>query len=103
MVGEEMTRPTFKTELERQLWLAIQAAGIPHSNLARMSGVNPTLLCNWVRGRRWLSTRAVDAIAQTLDLVLVPRQALRPGQPKRPAQPKRKSDKRRGSHGKSVQ
>jgi len=65
-----MNPPKFKTELERQLWSAIQAEGISRRRLCKLSGVDQGLLSNWEHGRRGLSTRVVDALAQTLGLVL---------------------------------
>ena len=62
--------PKFKTELERQLWLAIQAERISYHRLSVMSGVPASVLSHWKHGRRGLSTRCLDALAQTLGLVL---------------------------------
>jgi|GEM_PF-5595276 len=93
-----MKPPKFKTGLERQLWLAIQAEGISRRRLCKLSGVDQGLLSNWEHGRRGLSTRVVDALAQTLGLVLARKTDVQQRPTKRPTT--RPASK---SRGKSVQ
>ena len=73
-----MSEPTFKTQLELQLWRAIAKSGMSMRRLARLSGAEICLLSNWVHGRRTLSTRVVDKIAQVLGLRLLPDPSRRP-------------------------
>ena len=93
-----MNLPKFKTELERQLWLAIQAEGISHRQLCKLSGVDQGLLSNWKHGRCGLSTRVVDALARTLGLALARKTDLIQRPTKR-----RRTQAGGKSHGKSVQ
>ena len=80
-----MKHPRFATQLELQLWEAMQQAGISRHRLSKLAGVDECLLSNWVHGRRTLSARVIDKIAQVLGLRLM---AVQPGSEK---------------HGKSVQ
>ena len=89
--------PKFKTELERQLWLAIQAEHISYHRLSVMSGVPTSVLSHWKHGRRGLSTRCLDALAQTLGLVLARKTDLI----QRPTK-HRRTQAGGKSHGKSV-
>ena len=73
-----MNEPSFATQLEAQLWHAIQQAGVSMRRLAQIAGVDMCLLSNWRHGRRTLSTRVVDKIAQALGLRLLPDPSRRP-------------------------
>ena len=73
-----MKHPRFATQLELQLWEAMQQAGISRHRLSKLAGVDECLLSNWVHGRRTLSTRVVDKIAQVLGLRLLPDPSRRP-------------------------
>jgi len=60
----------FQSELERQIWEAVQRVGMPERQLCKMAGIDQAVFSRWKHGRRGLSARSLNLLAQTLGLVL---------------------------------
>ena len=87
----------FQSELERQIWEAVQTVGMSERQLCRLAGIDQAVFSRWKHGRRGLSARSLDALAQTLGLVLVRKTDLI----QRPTK-HRRTQAGGKSHGKSV-
>jgi len=70
-MAKNLSGGQFKSDLERQIWHAVQAMGMSERQLCRLAGIDQAVFSRWKHGRRGLSARSLDALAQTLGLVLV--------------------------------
>ena len=68
-------RPPLAPPISRQLRDAIRSSGRTYYDLGHHAQVDPSLVSRFVRGRRGLTTKSLDAIAGELGLRLVPVEA----------------------------
>lgn len=69
---KDMKRRPRTKGLESQLRKAIQEAEISRNQLAIKSGVDPAQLCYFVQGKRTLTLKSAEKVAQVLNLELRP-------------------------------
>jgi len=67
-----MRKTTRKNGLEEQLREAIADSGMSRNQLSILSGVDPAQLCYFVQGKRSLTLRSAEKLAETLGLELRP-------------------------------
>jgi len=70
-MAKNLSGGQFHSELERQIWEAVQTVGMSERQLCKLAGIDQAVFSRWKHGRRGLSARTLNLLAQTLGLVLV--------------------------------
>jgi len=70
-MAKNLSGGQFQSELERQIWEAVQTVGMSERQLCKLAGIDQAIFSRWKHGRRGLSARSLDALAKALHLVLI--------------------------------